>query len=194
MKRFFQTALLIGALSFAFASCNGDKADKTAGNDNPGNTDSTSTGSTNHNNVDNSDADFLSEAAYGGMKEVAAGKVAQQKGSSNDIKNLGSMMVTDHTAMNEKVKALAAKKNIQLPDSLSTDDMDKIRNNKKTGADFDKDYANEMVDDHEKDIKKFEDAANNAKDPEIKALANEALPKLRHHLEMSKAAKEKVKG
>jgi putative membrane protein len=194
MKKFFQLCLLAAALSFAIVSCNGDKADQTADNKNPGNTDSTSTGSTNHNNVDNDDATFLSEAAYGGMKEVAGGKIAQQKGQSKDIKDLGSMMVTDHTAMGEKIKALAAKKNVQLPDSLSSDDMDNIRNNKKTGADFDKDYADDMVDDHEKDIKKFEDEAQNGKDPDIKALANEALPKLRHHLEMAKAAKAKVKG
>lgn len=190
------TAMLM-AFSFAVLlwSCKGNNnGEPTADNNNPGNTDTVGTGSTNHNNVDNDDAQFLSEAAYGGMKEVAGGKVAQQKGQSKDIKDLGSMMVTDHTAMNEKLKALAAKKNVQLPDSLSKDDAEKLNMKNKTGADFDKAYANDMVDDHEKDIRKFEDAAQNAKDPDIKALANEALPKLRHHLEMAKAAKAKVKG
>jgi putative membrane protein len=189
-----QLFLFAAVASLFMYACNNDEANKTTENNNPGNIDSTSNGSTNHNNVDNDDATFLHDAAYGGMKEVEAGKVAKTKGQSKDVKSLADMMVTDHTAMNEKVKALAAKKNVQLPDSLSTDDMDKIRNNKKTGAGFDKEYANMMVDDHESTIRKFEDAANNSKDPDIKALANEALPKLRHHLEMSKSTKEKVKG
>jgi putative membrane protein len=175
----------------ALLACNNDDGSKTTENENG---DSVNTGSTNQNAVDNADADFLNEAYYGGMKEVEKGKIAQQKGSAKEIKDLGNMMVTDHTAMGEKVKALASKKNVSLPDSLKAEDMDDIRNNKKTGKDFDKDYASDMVDDHEKDIKKFEDAANNSKDADVKALANEALPKLRHHLEMSKAAKDKVKG
>ena len=192
MKRIFHLLLIGSALSFAACNSNGDQASKTSDNGQPGKIDSSSTGATNHNDVDNSDASFLSEAAYGGMKEVEGGKIAQQKGTAKEIKDLGSMMVTDHSAMNEKVKALAAKKNIQLPTAVAKDDLDKL--NSKSGADFDKDYANDMVDDHEKDIKKFEDEANNGKDPDIKALANEALPKLRHHLEMAKAAKAKVKG
>jgi putative membrane protein len=51
-----------------------------------------------------------------------------------------------------------------------------------------------MVDEHEAAVRKFENAANNAKDAEIKALATEALPKLRGHLEMAKAVRDKVKG
>jgi putative membrane protein len=194
MKK-FQVFLFAAVTSLMMFSCgNNDEADNTTENKDPGNTDSVGTGATNNNNMDNVDATFLTDAAYGGMKEVEAGNVAKKKGKSQDVKNLANMMVTDHTAMNEKVKALAAKKNVQLPDSLRTEDMDMIRNNKKTGAEFDKEYANMMVQDHEDTIRKFENAANNAKDPEIKALANEALPKLRHHLEMSKQTKEKVKG
>jgi putative membrane protein len=194
MKHFIKSCLPAFAAAFFMISCNSDEGNKTSENKDPGNADSVGNGQTNNNNVDNADADFLSFAAYSGMMEVEQGKVAQSKGQAAEIKNLGKMMVDEHTAMGQKVKALAAKKNVQLKDSLDTEDMDKIRNNKKTGKDFDRDYASEMVDDHEKAVKKFEDAANDAKDPEIKALANEALPKLRHHLEMSKAVKDKVKG
>ena len=175
-------------------SCNADEADKTTENKNPGNVDSANTGQTNNNNVDNADADFLSFAAYSGMKEIEEGKVAQQKGQSGEVKNLGKMMVDEHTAMGEKVKALAAKKNVQLQTSLSAEDMNAIVNNKKTGKAFDRDYTSEMVEDHENAVDRFENASKNAKDPEVKALATDALPKLKHHLEMSKAAKDKVKG
>lgn len=193
MKHFMKIWLLALTSAFVMVSCNSDDGNTTSDNDDRGNADSLGAGQTNNNNVDNDDADFLSFAAYSGMKEIEEGKMAQQKGQSADIKNLGKMMVEDHTAMGEKVKALAAKKNVQLKTALDEEDMDDIRNNKKTGKDFDRDYASEMVDDHEKAIREFEEAAN-SNDPEIKALATEALPKLRHHLEMSKAAKDKVKG
>lgn len=193
MRNTIQTWLLAFASALLMVSCNSDEGNKTTENKDPG-TDSAGMGQTNNNNVDNADADFLTSAAYSGMKEIEEGKMAQSKGQAKEIKDLGKMMVDDHTAMGEKVKALAAKKNVQLRDSLSTEDMNRIRNNKKTGKEFDREYAAEMVQDHEKAVKDFENAANNSRDPEIKALANEALPKLRHHLEMSKAAKDKVKG
>jgi len=113
MKK-FQLFLFATITSLMMFSCgSGDEGNNTTENKDPGNTDSVATGQTNNNNADNVDATFLTEAAYGSLKEVEAGKVAKQKGQSKDVKNLASMMVTDHTAMNEKVKALAAKKNIQ---------------------------------------------------------------------------------
>jgi putative membrane protein len=40
-----------------------------------------------------------------------------------------------------------------------------------------------MIDDHQQDIKEFEDAAKNCKDAELKAFAAKTLPTLRMHLE-----------
>ncbi len=194
MKHFFKLMLLAISSSMIMISCNSDDGNNTTDNDNPGNADSLGAGQTNNNNVDNDDAEFIAEAYYDGMKEIEAGKLAQQKGQSKEVKDLAAMMVKDHTAMGEKLKALATSKNITLKDSLSTEDMDEIRNTKKTGKDFDRWYAAEMVDDHEDAVEDFEKASKNAKDPEIKALATEGLPKLQHHLEMSKTTRDKVKG
>lgn len=194
MKHFFKLWLLAISASMIMISCNSDDGNNTTDNDNPGNADSLGAGQTNNNNVDNDDAEFIAEAYYDGMKEIEAGKLAQQKGQSKEVKDLAAMMVKDHTAMGEKLKALATSKNITLKDSLSTEDMDEIRNTKKTGKDFDRWYAAEMVDDHEDAVEDFEKASKNAKDPEIKALATEGLPKLQHHLEMSKTTRDKVKG
>lgn len=182
------------ASSFVMISCNSDEADQTTDNRDPGNADSLGAGQTNNNNVDNADADFLSFAVYSGAKEIEASKVAQSKGQAKEIKDLAAMMITDHTAMGDKVKALASSKNVAFRDTLSAEDSDMIRNTKKTGKEYDREYASMMVNDHEEAVKRFENAANNAKDADVKALATEALPKLKHHLEMSKAARDKVKG
>lgn len=195
MKQFFRLYFLLSIFSLVMAACgNNDEADITTDNPSPGDVDSVGTGQTNNNNADNADAAFLSEAAYSDLKEIEAGKAAQAKAQSAAVKELANMMVSDHTAMSQQIKALASKKNVAFQDTLSAEDRDMIRNNKKSGKDFDREYAGMMVSDHENAIRKFENAANNSKDPEIKALANEALPRLRHHLEMSKAARDKVKG
>jgi putative membrane protein len=103
-------------------------------------------------------------------------------------------MVTDHSKANDELKALAHKLNITLPDSISSDES-KTRDDlaKKSGADFDKDYVNDMVDDHKKDVKAFEDAAKNCKDSDLKAFANKTLPTLKMHLEAIEKIKKGMK-
>jgi len=140
-----------------------------------------------------SDPDFVNEAAIGGMSEVELGKMASTKAANAEVKKFGQMMVTDHTNANNELKALAAKKGWKLPtdvDSNHKATADDLRN--RVGADFDKAYVEEMVDDHETDVKAFEDKAKNATDPDLKAFAEKTLPTLRKHLDAIKAIQAKM--
>jgi putative membrane protein len=140
------------------------------------------------------DVKFAMDAADGGMMEVRMGELAQTNGSSPEIKAFGKSMVVDHGKANEELKALAATKNISLPADMSEDMREKCDDlAKKKGHDFDKAYADLMVDDHKDDIDKFEKEAEKGKDPEIKAWAAEKLATLRHHLQMADNMKEALK-
>ncbi len=140
------------------------------------------------------DTEFAVAAADGGMLEVELGKLAQQKATSAEVKKLAQMMVDDHSKANDELKALAAQKNISLPATLSDKSQKKMNDlSEKTGADFDKAYADAMVDDHEEDIDKFEKEAENGNDAEVKSWAAGKVTTLKHHLEMSKATQEAVK-
>ncbi len=143
--------------------------------------------------VDKDDADFAVKAANGGMAEVAMGKMAQQKGMSQEVKDFGAKMVTDHTKANDNMMALAKQKNITLPAAISNDEQKKMDDmGKKSGKDFDKAYVHEMVDDHNKDVKDFEDASKNLKDADLKAFATTTLPTLKMHQTMIKAIDKKM--
>lgn len=136
---------------------------------------------------------FLGDAAEAGMAEVEMGKLAAQKAANAEIKKFGQMMTTDHTKANTELKVLAAKKNIALPGDIGSlrstvDGLSKL-----SGADFDKEYVDEMVDGHETDVAAFEKQASSAKDPDVKAFAAKTLPTLKRHLEMIKAIQAKLK-
>src|SRR4051812_10483629 len=64
------------------------------------------------------DKAFIEKAAAGGMLEVEWGKLADSKGQNADVKSFGAMLVKDHSAANEELKALAQKKGVALPASL----------------------------------------------------------------------------
>ncbi len=152
------------------------------------------TGTTNSAMADQKqDAEFAVNAADGGMLEVALGKLAEKKGSSDVIKNLGRQMVTDHSKANMELKTLAAEKNISLPKDMSEKCQKKVSDlSEKNGKDFDKAYADLMVSDHKDDIDDFKKESAKGTDPQIASWAKGKVPVLEHHLMMAEDAKKNV--
>jgi putative membrane protein len=144
--------------------------------------------------LDHGDQEFVNKAAQGGMAEVMLGQTASSKGTSPDVKNFGNRMVSDHGKANDELKQLAQTKGVTLPADID-DESKKMSDKLSTlsGKDFDKAYISGMVEDHEKDVKEFEKASKDAKDPDLKAWAAKTLPTLQDHLKMAKEAKAKVK-
>ena len=144
--------------------------------------------------ADEETSSFLVKAANGGMTEVKLGEIAQQNAASQRVKDFGSMMVHDHSATNEKVKTLAAQRNVTLPTAVSDESQKAIDDcSKKTGREFDKAYMSDMVKKHQATIDMFEDAADKSKDADVKTFINNTLPKVREHLDSAKAIHKQLK-
>jgi putative membrane protein len=134
------------------------------------------------------DSLFVLEAAKGGMMEVEAGNLAQQNASSQRVKDFGAMMVRDHSQANNELKSLVSGRGIMLPDSLPSDmrkHMDAMK--KMTGKAFDTHYISMMLNDHKKDVSKFEKESKDAKDADIRNWAGKTLPTLKTHLDSVQA-------
>ncbi len=98
------------------------------------------------------------------------------------------MMVKDHSAANDKLKSIAASKNISLPTSPSVGQMaTKAKLEVLSGETFDKSYIKGMIKDHEEDIALFKKEAVSGKDPDAKAFATATLPTLQTHLKKIKS-------
>ena len=133
-----------------------------------------------------SDYRFLEKAARGGMEEVELGQLAEQKGTSQAVRSFGQRMVADHTKLNNELKQIASQKGAMVPAQMSHHENSSISHlQNATGADFDKTYAKDMVKDHRKDLKEFQDAAQKVSDPDLKAFAQKAVGILQEHLGMA---------
>ena len=129
------------------------------------------------------DIAFYRSAAEGGIAEVDMGNLAQQQARSPSVKEFGAMMVKDHSAANEKLKALAESKNITLPANSSVEEIAaKAKLKVLSGSSFDKSYIKGMIKDHEEDIAEFKKEAASGQDPEARAFAKATLPTLEAHL------------
>jgi putative membrane protein len=137
---------------------------------------------------------FMKEAASGGLMEVELGKFAAEKGSHQRVKEYGKRMQADHSKANAQVKKIASSKGVDLPTQPSGEHkstMDKLT--KLSGAEFDREYMEAMVDDHKEDIEKFQIQADKGKDPELKKFASETLPILKKHLELAQSTEKQIK-
>ena len=129
------------------------------------------------------DAKFAVDVADGGLAEVELGKLAQHKATNPQIKEFGAMMVSDHSASNDKMKNIAKDKGITLPQVLG-DYQQKLENElrSKSGKDFDRAYVTTMIKDHKEDIKTFEVALKELRDTDLRTFAGNTLPILKKHL------------
>lgn len=125
----------------------------------------------------------LSEA---NLAEIESGKLAQQKASSAEVKKFGQHMVEDHGRMLDEMKQMGAKKNATIasaPNKEHQAAMKKLQ--AASGESFDRAYMDQMVKDHKKALKLAQNAAKNAKDAELKAAAQKAVPEMQKHLKMA---------
>jgi putative membrane protein len=133
------------------------------------------------------DRNFAKEAALGGMAEVELGKLAQQNAHKEDVKQFGAKMVQDHTNINQQLMPILAAKDVTAPTQLDEKHrktLDKL--SKMRGAEFDRTYMHDMVEDHEKDVKKFRQEAEHGNDADLKAFAQKTLPVLEEHLKLAR--------
>lgn len=137
--------------------------------------------------VSAADQAFLTDAMKGDNSEVALGTLAQQKGASQGVKDLGQMLATDHGAHAQTLSALANQVGVvttaELKDEAKTEET---KLNGLSGAAFDKEFVRATVEDHKKDIAAYEKEAKGT--GPVATMAQQTLPTLKKHL----AAAEKL--
>ena len=133
--------------------------------------------------ADSPDASFYKNAAEAGISEVDVGNLATTKGNSQAVKDFAAMMVKDHSAANDKLKALAATKAVDLPTSSSVSQMaTKGKLDVLSGDTFDKSYIKSQLKAHRQAVALFKKEVASGQDADAKAFATGTLPTLREHL------------
>jgi putative membrane protein len=136
-------------------------------------------------------AQVLTKLHQSNQMEIAAGKLAQEKGQSKDVKSFGKTLVTDHSAADKKVMALAKEEKIDLPaEAPPPGKMDMLKN--APAADFDKMFASHMLEDHKKDIAEAKEARESTTDPKLKALLASTIPVLEKHRDIAQKLVDKL--
>lgn len=128
------------------------------------------------------DKSFINNAAKGGMMEVEMGKMAAQNAQNADVKKFGNRMVADHSKANSELMTLAKEEGVAAPGAKS---MGKWKS--------DKDYMDQMVKDHQKDLAEFQKEAQSGTDADLKKFADKTSKIIQKHLAMAQEIQGKLK-
>lgn len=129
---------------------------------------------------------FLTEAIQGDLAEMNIGKLAQDKGQADDVKQFGQMLERDHGDHLKKVEQMAEQLGITVPNTPSAEQQathDILQ--KLFGDAFDKEFKRAMVKDHQEDIAKYRREAS-GKGP-LAQFAQQTVPTLEKHLKHAHA-------
>jgi putative membrane protein len=140
------------------------------------------------------DAQFLVDATSSSYNEVRIAEVALAKSANAGVKKLAEQLKTDHSALITQLNGVAAAKNVTVATAATNEANEAAKKLTETKAEkFDKDWLEKVEDMHEKSVKKYEDASNNASDSTIRNWASTTLVKIRSHLDMVKKMRDAMK-
>lgn len=131
--------------------------------------------------------DFVNEAATTDMLEIAAAKLAKQRGNE-DVKLFADKMIADHTETTIALKALVSSGKVhEHPPTemtgLQMSQLDKL--GKQEGDDFNEQYKSDAVSVHKDAVSLFQRYSDGGDNPDLKAFAAKYLPIIQMHLEMA---------
>lgn len=131
---------------------------------------------------------FVDTVAASDLYESEAGKIAQEKGASQAVKDFGAMMVKDHTASTVALKAAVAEGNTELilTPQLMPEQKTKLEALKSAGSNFDDLYGLQQVEAHEAALKLLKDYAVSGGDAALREFSGKTAITVEHHLEEAK--------
>ena len=126
---------------------------------------------------------FVTLAASSDMYEIEAGKLAEEMGESDEIKELGAMLVRDHTTSSGKLKAAAEAEQLTVPASMLPKHQSQLDALRSAGTKFDDVFALQQVTAHEEALAMLQTQAESGTVEGLKAFAAETMPVVEGHLE-----------
>lgn len=129
------------------------------------------------------DQAFVAKVSQGGMFEVAASKVAEDKAGAQDVKDQANTEVHDHELVGSKLKSIASSNGDDFSTDLNAGFAARVAKlNALSGKAFDDAYIAEMKTIHAQDGAAFAQEAKTGQNADLKAFAAETVLIVKRHI------------
>jgi putative membrane protein len=130
------------------------------------------------------DRTFLVQAHQSNLAEIAAGRLAQTKGTADVVRSIGALLIKDHTDLDAALKPTAAKLGVSLPSQPAPDQQaEQQRLTALSGTAFDRAWVEAMIRGHRAALAAGQEELRSGTAPEAKEAARSSAPVIQHHLD-----------
>jgi len=150
------------------------------------------------NKLKDPDDKFVKEGASSDMFEIKSSELALKVANNEADKQFAQQMIDDHKKVSDQMKSIAESKGFTVPgemNSINKTMLDKLtaKSDNANKDDFTREYRDLQVQAHEAAVKLFQREADHGDDVDLKKLAADTLPTIKHHLEMAKSNYEQIR-
>jgi putative membrane protein len=130
---------------------------------------------------------FLKDAIQGNYSETVLGRMIRNRGASAQVRDFGSMLVSDHSKALAQAEAIARRMRLRIPATLTPEARhEQVVLRRLNGRSFDREVRRYMIEDHLKDIAKFRAQARSG-DRSTSGYAAATVPVMQHHLSVARS-------
>jgi putative membrane protein len=139
-------------------------------------------------------AAILEQIHHSDLKEIAIGKIAEEKASTSEVRAYAEQLVADHTNVDQTVVAMAQKLGAHVHDAEASKEgrrrsvhekLTEQKMSRTSGAEFDRLFLGQTTADHEKLIGALKQDREDASNDDIETLIDKILPILEQHQQLA---------
>ena len=135
------------------------------------------------------DRTWMVAAHQSNLTEIAAGKAAQQKATTDVVRQHGQIFIRDHTRLDASLRQLAQRLGVDLPSAPNPQQQATLKSvSAKSGAAFDQAWLTSQLAGHRQAKAAGQTEIANGSDASVKAAAQAAAPVIQMHLSMLEQA------
>ena len=129
------------------------------------------------------DMKFMEEIAQANIAEIATGKLAESKAQASEVRQFAARMVDEHSRLLKEGGKLAIAKGMPMPTAPDAQHQAALKQLESlSGEAFDQTYMQQMVKDHQATLQLLKQASSQARDPQLRAHVQKAIPHVQQHL------------
>ena len=133
---------------------------------------------------------FLTIAAEEQQVAIALGQLAVQRAKHDRVKEFGTKMVEEHKKVRRQAEELASKHQVPLATKLTPEDKKKVDElSKLSGHEFDREYMNFSLHNHETAVEEFQQHVETMRYPDLREWFTSTLPALKAHRDQARSIK-----
>ena len=132
---------------------------------------------------------YVKDAAQGDQFEIAAAKLAQTRAANPDVKDYAQLMLKDHVAIGQDLKATVWQANVDIaiPAALDNKHAEMLRDlNAAKPADFDRRYMQQQILTQDEAVRVHTFYGDSGDNRLLREFANETGPKVEAHLALAR--------